>query len=128
MNTSINPTGLGSPAANYALGMLSEAGSRLIHTAGIVPTRPDGTVPADLAEQADVIWAAISAVMHAGAMTLSDVITVTTYVVLGNDLAVVMAARDSALAGHKAASTLITVPALARPEWKMEIAVVAAAF
>ena len=38
-----------------------------------------------------------------------------------------MAARDRYLAGHLAASTLVTVPALARPEWLMEIAVVAAA-
>ena len=38
----------------------------------------------------------------------------------------VMAARDRNLAGHKAASTLIPVPALAQPEWKVEISVVAA--
>jgi len=38
----------------------------------------------------------------------------------------VMAARDVALDGHRAASTLVTVPALARPEWRMEIALVAA--
>jgi hypothetical protein len=37
-----------------------------------------------------------------------------------------MAARDQALGGHRAASTLVTVPALARPEWRKEIAVVAA--
>ena len=36
------------------------------------------------------------------------------------------AALDAALGGHLAASTLVTVPALARPEWRMEIAVVAA--
>jgi enamine deaminase RidA (YjgF/YER057c/UK114 family) len=39
----------------------------------------------------------------------------------------VMAERDRFLGGHLAASTLVTVPALARPEWRMEIAVVAAA-
>jgi enamine deaminase RidA (YjgF/YER057c/UK114 family) len=37
-----------------------------------------------------------------------------------------MVARDRALEGHRAASTLIVVPALARPEWRMEIALVAA--
>jgi len=39
----------------------------------------------------------------------------------------VMAARDRAVGGHLVASTLITVPALVRPEWLVEIAVVAAA-
>ena len=34
--------------------------------------------------------------------------------------------RDTALQGHRVASTLVTVPALADPEWKMEIAVIAA--
>ena len=37
-----------------------------------------------------------------------------------------MDARDFAMAGHRAASTLVTVPALARPEWLMEISVLAA--
>ncbi len=37
-----------------------------------------------------------------------------------------MGARDRALGGRRVASTLVTVPALARPEWKVEIAVVAA--
>jgi enamine deaminase RidA (YjgF/YER057c/UK114 family) len=47
-------------------------------------------------------------------------------VVDGNDLAVVMAARDAALQGHHAASTLIVVPRLARAEWRMEISLIAA--
>ncbi len=53
--------------------------------------------------------------------------SVTTYVVAGEELGPVMAARDRAMAGHVAASTLVTVPALARPEWRLEVAVVAAA-
>ena len=87
MNTPINPPGLGPAAANYSLGMLIPAGSRIIHTAGIIPTRADGTVPSDIAEQADVIWTAIKAILEAGSMTVQDVVAVTTYVVLGNDLA-----------------------------------------
>ena len=45
----------------------------------------------------------------------------------GEPLGEVMAARDRALGGHRAASTLVPVPALAQPAWRMEIAVVAAA-
>jgi enamine deaminase RidA (YjgF/YER057c/UK114 family) len=59
-------------------------------------------------------------------MSPTDVVSVTTYVVHGEDLAPVMAARDRALGGHRVASTLVTVPALARPEWRLEIALVAA--
>jgi enamine deaminase RidA (YjgF/YER057c/UK114 family) len=38
-----------------------------------------------------------------------------------------MAARDRAMAGSLASSTLLPVPALAQPAWKVEIAVIAAA-
>jgi hypothetical protein len=37
-----------------------------------------------------------------------------------------MAVRDRVMAGHRAASTLVVLPALARPEWLVEIALVAA--
>jgi enamine deaminase RidA (YjgF/YER057c/UK114 family) len=59
-------------------------------------------------------------------MTPSDIVSVTTYVVVGEELGAVMAARDEALEGHRAASTLVTVRALARPEWRVEVAVIAA--
>ncbi|MEY4391627.1 MAG: hypothetical protein RLZZ544_336, partial [Actinomycetota bacterium] len=38
----------------------------------------------------------------------------------------VMAVRDEVMGGHRAASTLVTVPALARAEWQVEISLVAA--
>ena len=54
------------------------------------------------------------------------IVSVTTYVVPGQNLAAVMAARDRFLDGHLAASTLVIVPELAQPAWRVEIAVVAA--
>jgi hypothetical protein len=54
----------------------------------------------------------------------SDIVSVTTYVVVGEALAPVMAARDRFLGDHRAASTLVTCRA--RPaRVAMEIAVVA---
>jgi enamine deaminase RidA (YjgF/YER057c/UK114 family) len=105
--------------------VVSEAPTRWVHTAGIVGARPDGTVPGDLAEQAATIWDSIAAVLASGGLGLDDIVNVTTYVVHGNDLAPVMAQRDQALGGRRTASTLVVVPALARPEWRVEIAVVA---
>ena len=127
MNRPIQPSSIAAPAATYALAVLSERPARLLHTAGIVPTRPDGSVPTELDEQADTIWASIGALLGEAGMSVTDLVSVTTYVVVGEDLSIVMAARDRAMRGHRAASTLVTVPALARPEWRMEIAVVAAA-
>ena len=109
------------------------AGFELVVTSGVVPTRKDGSVPSTIAEQAGVVWQNIAAILKEGGMSLGDVISVTTYVVnspnsaeLDQKLKSVMAARDAALNGHRAASTLVTVPALAKPEWLMEISVLAA--
>ena len=100
----------------------------MLHTSGVVPIRPDGSVPEAVGEQACVVWDNIVAVLSEAGMTAADVVSVTTYVVVGElgSLGAVMAARDAAFAGHRAASTLVTVPALAQPAWKVEIAVVAA--
>jgi enamine deaminase RidA (YjgF/YER057c/UK114 family) len=130
-NRPIAPTSLAPPAANYSHAVLSVAPARLLHTSGVVPTRLDGSVPGDVAEQAEVVWSTIRVLLGDAGMAMSDVVSVVTYVVAGDqlatDLQVVMAARDRAMAGHRPASTLVTVPALARPEWRMEVAVVAAA-
>ncbi len=57
----------------------------------------------------------------------ADIVSVVTYVVVGEDLGSVMTARDSALEGNLVASTLVYVPSLAQPAWKVEVAVVAVA-
>ena len=127
MNRSITPASIAPPAANYAHAVLTTAATRWLHTSGVVPTAPDGTTPESIEEQAGVVWHNIAAMLDEAGMAASDVVSVTTYAVVGEQLAGVMASRDEFLAGHLAASTLVTVPALARPEWKMEIAIVAAA-
>ena len=125
------------PAAAYAHGIEVSGAESWVFTSGVVPTRADGSVPSDLGEQAEVVWGNISAILAEAQLSVRDIVSITTYVVesaeeraqggeLSSRLAVVMAARDAVLQGHLAASTLVTVPALARPEWRMEISVVAA--
>ena len=131
MNRPVAPSSIAPPAANYAHAVLVENPTRWLHTSGVVPISPDGSVPDALVDQARTVWDNITAMLTDAGMAPSDVVSVTTYVVVDElavdgALASVMAARDSALGGHRAASTLVTVPALARPEWRMEIAVVAA--
>ena len=126
----LNPSSIAAPAAAYAHGVEIPANARIIVTSGVVPTHIDGTTPNDIGDQAALVWQNISAILAEGKMSLTDVISVTTYVVAGatlrDDLPVVMRERDAALQGVLAASTLVTVPALAKPEWKMEISVIAA--
>lgn len=122
----VEPASLAPPAARYAHAVLCTGPGRWLHTSGVVPVAADGSTPESIEAQADVVWANLSAILDEAGMGVDDVVSVTTYVVAGQPLGPVMAARDRALRGHLAASTLVTVPALARPEWQMEIALVAA--
>jgi enamine deaminase RidA (YjgF/YER057c/UK114 family) len=126
----IRPAHMPSPAAKYAHAVKVEGAQSLVFTSGVVPTMPDGTVPASIEGQARVVWANLLEILRSAGLSVTHIASVTTYVVaspqLADDLARVMAVRDEVMAGHLAASTLVTVPALARPEWLMEISLVAA--
>lgn len=127
MHREIRPADIAPEAANYAHAVLTTDARRWLHTSGVVPTEPDGATAPDIATQASQVWRNVAAMLRNAEMGPDDVVSVTTYAVVGHDLAEVMAARDRFLGGRRAASTLVTVPALARPEWFVEVAVVAAA-
>jgi 2-iminobutanoate/2-iminopropanoate deaminase len=126
MNTVVQPSTIAAPAAKYALAMSVPANSRILLTSGIVGDRPDGTISDDIGEQATEMWRSIDALLTEAGFTKSDVVAYTTYAVVGHDLGAVMAARDAYFDGHLATSTLVPVPALARPHWKVEVTVTAA--
>ena len=97
----------------------------MLHTSGVVPATTDGSTPVTIREQADLVWLNIAEILREAHLELTDIVSITTYVVSGNDLGEVMHSRDLQLGDHKPASTLVVVSELAKPEWKMEIAVVA---
>jgi enamine deaminase RidA (YjgF/YER057c/UK114 family) len=135
VNRAINPTTVGAPSANYALATEADNPARLLHTSGIGPVRTDGSVPESTQGQAETVWSTVLTLLAEAGMTPTDVVSVTTYVVvpdplldedLPTRLALAMAARDAHLDGHRCSSVLVPVPALATPSWKLEVAVVAA--
>ena len=126
MNTEISPETIAQPAANYAHAVLVTNPARTLHMSGVVPTSPDGTVPQSLVEQTEVVWANITAILAEASMVLTDIVSITTYIIDGEPVSEAMAVRDRILGGHRVASTLVAVPALARPVWRIEISVIAA--
>jgi len=59
-------------------------------------------------------------------MTLQDIVKTTIYLVDRGDYATFAKVRAEILNGHKPASTLVYVSGLVKPEWKVEIDVIAA--
>lgn len=136
MQRAINPAEVGPPSANYSLATEVVNPTRMMYTSGIGPVGADGDVPEAMSDQVDMVWSTLLALLDDANFEVTDVVSVTTYVVipspddgntLSSRLATAMEGRDANLAGHRCASVLVPVPALATPSWKLEVAVVAAA-
>jgi 2-iminobutanoate/2-iminopropanoate deaminase len=119
------PTSIAGPAARYALGVAVDRPEVIVQTAGIVGERPDGSISDDPAEQAAEVWRSIAVLLAEAGLGATDIVSYTTYAVVGVDRMALQGARDSFLNGHLAASTLLYIPMLARPEWKVEVVVTA---
>ena len=110
----------------YSQALEIPAGARLLFTAGQVGVAPDGTTADGFAAQADQTWANIMALLAEGGMGVEDIVKITGYIVGHENFPAYAAARKKALGGIRPASTAIIVPALALPEWVIEIEAVAA--
>ena len=113
-------------SSNVAHGVEVPAGARLLFTNGQVGTRPDGTTPEATAEQAEVVFARLEAVLAAARMALSDIVRLTVFLTDPADVGTFVKARDRVLGDHKPGAIILVVKGLARPELKIEIEVIAA--
>ena len=113
-------------SSNVAHGVEVPPGARLLFTNGQVGTRPDGTTPASTAEQAEVVFSRVEAVLAAGRMTLSDIVRLTVFLTDPTDVTTFVKARDRVMGEHKPGAIILVVKGLARPELKIEIEVIAA--
>jgi enamine deaminase RidA (YjgF/YER057c/UK114 family) len=104
-------------------------GGRLIYLAGQVANHPDGSVAGvgDLAQQAQKVYENIGHILQAAGATPGSAVKETTWVLNieawrehGTPV------RRAFYAGDYPASTLVEIPGLARPEFLVEIEVIAA--
>ena len=110
----------------YSHAVEAELGNvRQLHVSGQVGVRPDGTVPTDFASQCDQAMENVEAVLRSGRMTMSDVLKLTYYVVRRDDLPLLNDKRLKRWSGIRPAVTTILVAGLVRPEFLIEIEVLA---
>jgi enamine deaminase RidA (YjgF/YER057c/UK114 family) len=126
MNKMINPASIAPPFSKYSHGVESAAGARILQISGQVGVAPNGSVPTSFAEQAELAWQNIEAILAGAGMGIRDLVKVTTYIVDRANLPVSREVRDRHLKGHPAAATLVVVAGLANPAWEIEIEACAA--
>ena len=113
-------------SSNVAHGVEVPAGARLMFTNGQVGTKPDGVTPEATADQAEVIFGRLKAILKAANMTLGDVVRFDVYLTDQADVKTFVEVRDRFMDDHKPGATLLVIKGLARPELKIEIEAVAA--
>ncbi|MAX73897.1 MAG: enamine deaminase RidA [Nioella sp.] len=117
------------PFARYAHGVEVPPDHRLVATSGQLGLAADGTVPEGARAQADLCFAACTAILGEAGMTPADAIRINAFVTAREHMQGYMDARDAWLAGvtRLPASTLVIVSGFTRPEFLVEVEVLAAA-
>lgn len=123
----LTPATIRAPFARYSHGVEVTAGSRLIFCSGQLGIGADDTIPEDARAQADLCFANIAAILAEAGMTLADIVRINAYVTDRAHMAGYMQSRDAHVASPPPASTLVIVSGFTKPEFKVEIEVVAAA-
>lgn len=123
----LNPAGMRSPFARYSHGVEVPAGKRLVVVSGQLGVAADDSVPDDAGAQANLCFANIAAVLADAGMTLANVVRINAYVTDREHMRPYMDVRDRLVVDPPPASTLMIVSGFTRPEFKVEVEVIAAA-
>jgi 2-iminobutanoate/2-iminopropanoate deaminase len=121
-----NPAGVHAPLGLYSHTVTVPEGTELVFLSGQLGVRPDGSVPATMAEQADQVFANIVALLGAHGLDPTSIVKLTTFMVAGHDGDAVRTARLKHLGSHRPASTAVFVSRLVDPAWLVEVEAVAA--
>jgi 2-iminobutanoate/2-iminopropanoate deaminase len=109
------------PVGAYSHQAWIRAGSDILYIAGQVGLRPDGSLPADMTAQADEAFANVVRILEAGDMTPRNLVKMNLYLVYGQSVDAVRAARAKHFGDVRPASTLIYIPQLIDPKYLIEI-------
>ncbi|MBA3446411.1 MAG: RidA family protein [Pseudaminobacter sp.] len=122
----LTPAAIKPPFARYSHGIEIPTGKRLVLCSGQLGIAFDDRVPDDAGQQAELCFANIGAILGEAGLTLGDIVRINAYVADRAYLRPYMDVRDRLFADPAPASTLMIVSGFARPEFKVEIEVIAA--
>lgn len=123
-----NPDSLPAPFKNrFSHGKLIPANAEWLFTAGQTGVDVDGTIGATIEEQADLAMRNLHNIVKEAGMDSADVIKMTIYYINPAHLPVIVAARNKYFGeDFRPASTAVGISALARPQYLVEVELVAA--
>ena len=121
-----DPATIGAPGPTYHHAVETPVGARVIHISGQIAQKLDGSIPATIEEQSEVVWQNIHAILAAADMDVSNIVKITSYVTKHENFAKYAAVRSKYLGANRPASTALVISALVKPEWLVEVEAIAA--
>lgn len=120
------PKAIKPPFARYSHGVEVPAGKRLVLCSGQLGIGADDHVPEDAGAQAELCFKNIAAILSEAGLTLNDIVRINAFVTDRAHLQPYMDVRNRLFSDPAPASTLMIVSGFARPEFKVEVEVLAA--
>lgn len=111
---------------SYSDAVTTSGALRWLITSGTPGLSLDGDLPDDVTGQADLAWMHIKRMLSDAQMDIGDIAKVTQYLTRAEDIPAYAAVRSRHLGSVRPASMLLVIDALARPEFLVEVEVVAA--
>ncbi|MEO1191052.1 MAG: RidA family protein [Pseudomonadota bacterium] len=123
----INPTtGIYPATRDYIHALEVTGATRHLLISGTMGLTEDGSAPAGLDEQLDLVWQSIRRILEDAEMSLANIVRLTSYLARPEFAEKNQAAREKALNGRLVPTTAIVVTPL-HPSWLVEIEVLAMA-
>jgi enamine deaminase RidA (YjgF/YER057c/UK114 family) len=120
------PASMRPPFARYSHAVEVQAGSRMVFASGQLGIGPDDSIPESAEAQTDLCFANIRVILADAGLAMSDIVRINAYVTDRAHMAGYMASRDRHAGSPPPASTLMIVTGFTRPEFKVEVEVIAA--
>jgi 2-iminobutanoate/2-iminopropanoate deaminase len=99
---------------------------RWLLTSGTPGLATDGDLPKDISGQTELAWKHVISMLERAGMTVADIVKVTQYLTRAEDIPPYGKVRTRFLGDVRPAAMLLVVPQLVRPEFLVEVEIVAA--
>lgn len=122
----IHNIGIAAQIGDYSDSIETCSNLRWLLTSGTPGLQMNGDLPGDIAGQAELAWKHVLRMLTRANMTVADVVKVTQYLTRAEDIAAYSKVRTRFLGQVCPASMLLVVSQLVRPEFLVEVEIIAA--
>lgn len=122
----IHDIGVASQIGKYSDAIETAPNLRWLYTSGTPGLENSGNLPADITAQSEIAWKHILRMLDQAEMTVHDIVKVTQYLTRTEDISAYVKVRTQAVGDARPASMLLVIDQLVRPEFLVEVEVIAA--